>query len=413
MKKRAGYILLLLFLTQTAFAEIEEKVQVGIMEVWVKVTDKQGHPISDLQPTDFQIYVDGQNMDLRCFNKTFYDATASIDEAPPGRKFVFFFDLLNTLPGDMDFLKNGITRFLLNSFQDNDEGMVFALLPSYHLGVVQKMTSNKQALIATVRRMRGNMSLGTTLESNEKQLMNMLYQFDTTADSNPQAERGVGQRPMDTLHTAQSLVRNFAAQEENRSRFTLDAFTTIAEYLGGFPMEGPVALLYVSGGFPTNPGEQYYEMLNRVLEERFATNEGSFSVMEHPRYDMQDEIRTTVGGLNRMNVTIYSLDAKGLLLNAVGAERDSLQATRGMHMLARNQQLQDSLVLVARETGGIAFTNSQNFTNGLADIARDMNEQYLLCASLPSSTKRGAYHKIEVKVSRPNVNVRHRKGYID
>ena len=413
MMKRAGYILFLLFLTQTAFAEIEEKVQVGIMEVWVKVTDKQGHPISDLQPTDFQVYVDGQNMDLRCFNKTFYDATASFDEAPPGRKFVFFFDLLNTLPGDMDFLKNGITRFLLDSFQDNDQGMVFALLPSYHLGVVQKMTSNKQSLIATIRRMRGNMSLGTTVESNEKQLMNMLFQFDTTADSNPQAERGVGQRPMDTLHTAQSLVRNFAAQEENRSRFTLDAFTSIAEYLAGFPMEGPVALLYVSGGFPTNPGEQYYEMLDRVLEERFAANMGSFSVMEHPRYDMQDEIRTTVGGLNRMNVTIYSLDAKGLLLNAVGAERDALQATKGLHMLARNQQLQDSLVLVARETGGIAFTNSQNFTNGLADIARDMNEQYLLCASLPASNKRGSYHKIEVKVSRPNVNVRHRKGYID
>jgi VWFA-related protein len=135
--------------------------------------------------------------------------------------------------------------------------------------------------------------------------------------------------------------------------------------------------------------------------------------MERPRYDMQDEIRQTTGALNRMNVTIYSLDAKGLLLNAVGAERDTLQATNGMHLLARNQQLQDSLVLVARETGGIAFTNSQNFTSGLADITRDMNEQYLLCASLPAATKRGTYHKIEVKVSRPNVSVRHRKGYID
>jgi len=135
--------------------------------------------------------------------------------------------------------------------------------------------------------------------------------------------------------------------------------------------------------------------------------------MEHPRYDMQDDIRTTIGGLNRMNVTIYSLDAKGLLLNATGAERDSVQLAGGMGLLQRNQQLQDSLVLVARETGGLAFTNSQNFTNGLAEITRDMNEQYLLCANLPGSQKRGKYHKIEVKVSAPNVSVRHRKGYID
>lgn len=413
MIKRTGYLLFLLFLTQTLLAEIEENIQVGIMEVWVKVTDKKGNPISDLQQTDFQVYVDGKSTDLRCFDKTFYDATASLEEAPPGRKFVFFFDLLNTMPGDMDYLKNGISRFLADSFQENDQGMIFTLIPSYHLGVVQKMTSNKQSLIATIRKMRGNMSLGTTVESNEKQLMNLLYQFDTTQDSNPQAERGVGQRPMDTLHTAQSLVRNFAAQEENRSRFTLDAFTSIAQYLAGFPMDGPVALIYVSGGFPINPGEQYYEMLNRVLEERFATNSGSFAVMEHPRFNMQDEIRTTTGGLNRLNVTIYSLDAKGLLVNAVGAERDALQATRGMHLLSRNQQMQDSLVLVARETGGIAFTNSQNFTNGLAEITRDMNEQYLLCADLPPSSKKGGYHKIDVKVSRPGVSVRHRKGYID
>jgi VWFA-related protein len=413
MIKRSVFFLLLLFVSHWVFSEIEENVQVGIMEVWVKVTDKQGHPIPDLQSTDFQIYIDGEASDLRCFDKTFYDPAASMNGSAPGRKFVFFFDLLNTLPGDMDYLKNGMTRFLTDSFQENDQGMVFALLPSVHLGVVQKMTSNKQALVTVIRRMRGNMSLGATIESNEKELMSMLYPFDTALGGNPLANRGVGTRPMDTLHTAQSLVRNFAAQEENRSRLTLDAFTSIGQYLAGFPMEGPVALLYISGGFPVSPGEQYYEMLNKVIEERFTAGTGPFAYLEHPRYDMQDEIRTTTGGLNRMNVTIYSLDAKGLLMNAIGAERDHLQSARGMNTLSRNQQMQDSLVLVARETGGLAFTNSQNFGQGLAEITRDMNEQYLLCANLPASEKRGRYHKIEVTVSRPGVNIRHRKGYID
>jgi len=413
MIKRSVLFVLLLFVSHSVFAEIEENVRVGIMEVWVKVTDKQGHPVSDLQSTDFRVFVDGEPSDLRCFDKTFYDPAASSDESTPGRKFVFFFDLLNTMPGDLDFLKNGLTRFVQESFQPNDQAMIFALLPSIHLGVVQKMTSNKQSLISIIRRMRGNMSLGTTVETNEKELMSMLYPFDTTQASNPLGKQGVGARPMDTLHTAQAMVRNFATQEENRSRLTLESFTSIAEYLSGFQMEGPVALLYISGGFPVSPGEQYYEMLNKVLEERFVEGPGPLAYMEHPRYDMQDEIRTTIGHLNRMNVTIYSLDAKGLLLNAVGAERDNLQATRGMNLLSRNRQMQDSLILVAGETGGLAFTNSQNFGSGLAEITRDMNEQYLLCANLPASEKNGRYHKIEVKVSRPGVSVRHRKGYIE
>jgi VWFA-related protein len=358
--------------------------------------------------------IDGQSSDLRCFDKTFYDpATAKSEEQRPGRKFVLFFDLLNTLPGDMEFLKNGMTRFLIEDFTNNDQGMIFALLPSYHLGIVQSMTNNKQALISVIRKMKGNMGLGINVAANEKELAELLYPADFTQPSNPLGNQGVGQRPMDTLSTAQSLVRNFAAQEESRSRFTLDSFTSIAQYLSGFPMEGSVALLYVSGGFPISPGAQYYEMLNKVIEERFTSGTGPLAYLEHPRYDMQDEIRTMVGGLNRLNVTIYSLDAKGLLLHATGAERNSMQLARGMDVLARNQQLQDSLVLVAHETGGIAFTNSQNFRNGLAEIARDMNEQYLLCANLPPSEKHGKYHKIEVKVTRPNVNVRHRKGYID
>jgi VWFA-related protein len=404
-------VIILIF--QIAFAEVEEKVNVGIIEVWVKVTDKQGKPVKDLQQDDFRVRVDDQELPLRCFDTTFDENIASEkSHRNRDRKFIFFFYLLNTLPGDMDFLKNN-TRFIADSFTDQDQGMVFTLLPSIHLGVTQKMTSNKQALIAVIRKMRGNLGLSASIQNNEKQLLDLLYPFDTTAASNPLADRGVGQRPMETLREAQALVRNLAAQEESRCRLTLNSFTSIAQYLSGFPLEGPVVLLYVSGGFPTVPGEQYYQMVQQVIEERFVVGSGDLALMEHPQIDLRNDIRKTVGGLNRMNVTIYSLDAKGLLMTSQGAERDTLQAIRGFKMLDRNQQLQDSLIFIARETGGIAFTNSQNYMHGLAEITRDMNEQYLLCAALPSEQSRGGYHEIKVHVSRPGLNVRHRKGYVD
>jgi VWFA-related protein len=260
---------------------------------------------------------------------------------------------------------------------------------------------------------KGNLSLGTSISNNEKELLKMLYPADTTRMNNPSAPRGVGPRFTDTLHTAQSMARNYAAQEENRSRLTLNSFVRIGEYLSGYALEGPVALLYVSGGFPIRPGEQYFDLVQQALERQFTEGPGDLAMMERPRIDFQNELRRMIGDLNRLNVTIYSLDAKGLLMHARGAERNGVQMSSGMDMMARNYQLQDSLVLLARETGGIAFVNAQNFSKGLAEIVRDMSEQYLLCGELKSTGKKGDYHKITVRVTRPDVQLRHRKGYSD
>lgn len=231
----------------------------------------------------------------------------------------------------MDFLKNSVTRFILDSFHDNDQGMVFALLPNSHLGVVQKMTSNRQALVLVIRKMKGNMSLGASVETNEKQLLELLYPLDTTSDgANPLADRGVGTRPLQNLHAAQSLARNFAAKEENQSRLTLNTFTSIARYLAETQLQGHIALLYISGGFPISPGEQYFDMINQLIEERFVAGSGDLAMIDRPNFNFQHDIKRTIGALNRMNVTIYSLDAKGLLMSARGAEMDSLQAARGL-----------------------------------------------------------------------------------
>jgi len=409
----SGILLLLCLFGPLSYAQVEEQVDVGVLEIWVKVTDKEGKAISDLTSEDFKLQIDGQPAELRCFDKSFEDAV-SVSNPDQGRKFVFFFDLLNTLPGDMEFLKNSVTRFILDSFRENDQGMVFALLPTANLGVVQKMTSNRQALVMVVRKMRGNMSLSASIDSNEKQLLDVLYPLDTTSDgANPLAGRGVGTRPVQNFHAAQSLARNFAAQEENRSRLTLNTFTSIARHLSETQIQGHVALLYISGGFPINPGEQYFEMVQQLIEEQFAAGSGDLAMIDRPNFNFQYDIRRTIGALNRMNVTIYSMDAKGLLMNARGAEMDSVQAARGLKTFSRNLQLQDSLVLVARETGGLSFTNGQDYRKGLADIVRDMNEQYLLCADLSGSKKKDGYHEIEVKVARPGVRVRHRKGYVD
>jgi VWFA-related protein len=66
---------------------------------------------------------------------------------------------------------------------------------------------------------------------------------------------------------------------------------------------------------------------------------------------------------------------------------------------------------VAEDTGGIAVVNTNNFSPAFAAIARD-NSTYYLLGYYPSTEWRdGKFHTLTVRVHRPGVTVRARRGY--
>ena len=87
-------------------------------------------------------------------------------------------------------MKKKILRFPGTFFQEQeDQGMVFVLLPSLHLGVVQKMTSSRDALIDVIAKMRGNPTQEVRVRNNEKELLEVLYAFGQGASLNSGGER--------------------------------------------------------------------------------------------------------------------------------------------------------------------------------------------------------------------------------
>ena len=429
LKRSVLFLTVVLFLAvPAAFSQIEEQVNVGIIEIWAKVTDSSHNIVTDLGPNDFSVLIDGKKMDLRCFDRTFdvQTAEASKVQATPDsdapepvvnrqkRTFIFFFDLLHSSTRDIDFLKNRVVDFLHDSFQDDDEGIVFALLPSVNLGVVQQMTANKDALISVVRKMGGNPTLERRLHNNEKELLSVLYAFNSPTTTGSGDQKGSNSRSPETILQARGLARTFAAQERNLSKVSMNSFLTIAEYLNASTYEGRPVMIYVSGGFSLRPGQNYYEMVQNAIEQQFVRGTEDKAYWEYPPdNDFQTEVKKAIGLLNKLNVTIYSVDANGLKDFDRGADMDSAMLTVGPDHVSYSRELQDSLAMVSEETGGLAFLSSQNFAKSLAEITSDMGQQYWLCASLPPYSKRGSYHKIEVKVARANVDIRYRKGYVD
>lgn len=426
MKKLAllffGVCIAILTSFSPALSQLEEEVNVDVMEVWVKVTDQNNRIVTDLGPQDFQIFIDGKQMDVRCFDTTFDSttatATASEDRIPSDekmkRKYVFYFDLLNSSAREISYLSASVQDFLRTNFnEDNDEGMIFALLPNMHLGVVQKMSSNKEALISVVSKMRGNPTLEAKMRNNEKELLDVLYQFGSAGVQNVGESGGVSARSPETIMQARMLATTLASHEEELSKLTMNTFLSIADHLSGNHFEGRVVMIYVSGGFSMRPGQVYYDMIDSAIGEMSTAGYEDLAFRHTPDFDFYTEVTNKIGLLNRLNVTIYSVDAKGLLGYDRGADKTAIQASLGTDTLSYDRELQDSLIKIAYETGGTAITGTQNFQPGLAAIAADMNQQYWLCSNVPPSTKKGAYHKIQVKVNKPDLKVRYRQGYVD
>ena len=96
------------------------------------------------------------------------------------------------------------------------------------------------------------------------------------------------------------------------------------------------------------------------------------------------------------NVAVYPVDASGLTTSL------------GIESLIHTASLRE----VAETTGGVAVgANSDEFSRGFATIVQDASSYYLLGYSPEPAQTDGKFHSISVRVKRPDVNVRARRGY--
>jgi hypothetical protein len=114
---------------------------------------------------------------------------------------------------------------------------------------------------------------------------------------------------------------------------------------------------------------------------------------------------------NRHNTSIYPIDPRGLVADE-GDVAASLRPGCGRVPASTRLRLtQDTLRELADETDGRAIVNRNSLTEGLAQILRDSSQHYLLGYSSTVSQNDGKFHQIRVRVKRPKVEVRARKGY--
>jgi VWFA-related protein len=150
--------------------------------------------------------------------------------------------------------------------------------------------------------------------------------------------------------------------------------------------------------------------------------------------NVQQKFPAVINAANRANVSIYSIDAAGLRIQAgtteAARELNSLSAARMaqqgssrdtssgpyMRALERNEDLlrfdsRSGLGSLSDQTGGFLIHDTNDLAAGLRRIDEDMNGYYFLTYVPQNKDYDGRFRRINVKVARANVEIQSRQGY--
>ena len=131
--------------------------------------------------------------------------------------------------------------------------------------------------------------------------------------------------------------------------------------------------------------------------------------MELAMTDNTPLFRDILGEANRANVSFYPIDPRGLPAfdTPIGPEPPlPIDVDRAV-LTTRIENLR----VLADNTDGIAFVNSNNLKAQMQRLAADLTSYYLLGYSSTNTRLDGGFRKIKVRVKKPGVEVRARNGY--
>jgi hypothetical protein len=130
------------------------------------------------------------------------------------------------------------------------------------------------------------------------------------------------------------------------------------------------------------------------------------------------ETQDAIAAATRANVNLYAVDPRGLY--SMGDEAMQISGlpteaeTLGLGVTALHDELrtsQDSLRALAEETGGFASLTSNDFTTAFQRIVDENSSYYVLGYYSTNEKRDGRFRRLEVRLARPGLAVRARKGY--
>ncbi len=362
-----------------------------LVQVNVVVHDSHGQPVDDLKKEDFSITEQGKPQPISFFSMTSADKAPGPAPTLPPHIFsnvlsenrevptsvsVVLLDLLNTSWTDQQYARKGLLKFL-EQLQPQDRVAIFSL-GSHSLTLLHDYTTDSASLLARLHKATGE--IPTELDASTV---------------NPNAQSELQRLGLDALADASQREADFFTS--GRIVNTLATLEAIAQHLSGVP--GRKNLIWLSGGFPLTIGFDEMPAIGSTRDRRTFTR----------------EMDAAVRALNNSGVAVYPVDARGLMVlpgfdaSVRGIPR--VGPTSGPPRSAAITANQDSMKELASRTGGRAAYNTNDLTRAIRHALDDSRVTYTLGYYSTDEAQDGKFREIHVKVDRPHIDVRYRKGY--
>jgi len=383
------------------------KTTTDVVLVNVTVLDKDGNFVRDLKADDFSVVEDGkpqkvisldvENTDALVGNNDIQvpNLLGTLNKAAPAtapasttavpqtistelfrdrRLIVLFFDLSSMQPEEIKRASESAEEYIDKQMRPADMVAVVSLHNT--LEVEQDFTTDRETLKEVVHAFNPDAATG----------------FEAGTTGAAAAEEGV----TDDTFTADDTEYNVFNTDRR-----LDALKSIAETLSG--IEQKKSLIYFSSG------------------------------MSQTGVENQSQLRAATNAAVRANLSIYTVDMRGLQAlvpggGAAGRGTDGGGGKRGgvgggkggsgmFNGLAMQQAFdsnfasQETLVTLAADTGGKAFLDTNDFRPAFTKVQEDTAMYYVLGYTSTNTSKDGKFRRITVSLKRKDLKIDFRHGY--
>ncbi len=358
---------------------------VDMVQIDAVVTDKDGKLIKGLKPENFELYEEGK---LQKLEKLDYFDMERIESAGNGedtkpisieiagatdpeeirpiardhRLIVLFFDLTSLQPEDLLRSRDASLKYLKEQMTSADLVAIIAFGTTMTMG--RAFTNNKELLVNEVKEL---------IPGKDSMLAGLASSASDTVTEDTGAAFTADDTEFNIFNTDSKLL----------------AVQLLCESLASIP--GKKIILEFSSGI-TQTGEE-----NR------------------------SSVRAATDAANKNNVSLYQVDARGLMTETPGGDASvgmasGRSAFNGAAVFQQSQarhNSRDTLYTLAADTGGRSFFDLNDFSGIFKQVQDDTTGYYMLNYFSSNKARDGRYREVKVKlVGLPaGAHIKHRPGY--
>jgi len=345
---------------------------VDLVHLDVSVLDKNRRPVRGLMPADFTVFENGKPQAISAFS------TVDIPEFPPASAS-WIRNIAPDVRSNADLPQRRLFILVIDDATVQNDPFAIKSVKDIARSVIDKLGPSDLA------------SVNFTRDNRHAQ--------DFTADRS---------RLLAAIDSFTAGFRDMGndAPGAGDDLWFLGSVGTIeraVDFLADVP-ERRKAIIYVGQGLPFNLDVAGAPVNASPTQAPGAVSDSMLQMR------IKEQMTEVFDRAQRANVTVYTVDACGLRRPEppplpASAPKPAFPPTcvAGLEV--------DFLVNIAAATGGRPVVNSNDFEPGLTAAFQENASYYLLGYQSTDQARDGKFRKLDVKVNRPDVEVRTRSGY--